>query len=269
MTPVRELLLRGLRLPPRPELPAADPALVRVFNPAPGYLPYLRLSWLAKQIGALAGLVSGLFFLREGPDSLPWRNLPPGSPITAGTIEMLFGLLEAGAWLGFVVQAAGSFALVRLDWELRWYLISDRSLRVREGLLRLNEKTMTFANIQNVSIHQGPLQRLFGISDLEVRSAGGGDEKQGQDKLHAVWFRGVSDAETIRDTVLSRLQASREEGQTGRTDTAVVTPRTPAERLADAARLLLDETRALRAAAPPRPRAQDPAADAGTRDNSA
>jgi hypothetical protein len=45
-----------------------------------------------------------------------------------------FVFFEIFAWTGFVVQAIGSFLLLRLDWEQRWYLISDRSLRVREGI---------------------------------------------------------------------------------------------------------------------------------------
>ena len=36
------------------------------------------------------------------------------------------------------------------------------------------ETTITFENIQNVTVQQGPLQRLFGIADVRVDTAGGG-----------------------------------------------------------------------------------------------
>ena len=46
-------------------------------------------------------------------------------------------------------------------------------------MFKVQEKTMTFSNVQNVSIRQGPMQRLFGIADLEVRTAGGGSSSDG------------------------------------------------------------------------------------------
>ncbi len=249
MSTLRDRLVRLLRVPAQPELPASDPAAVRVFHPASGYLRYRRLSWLLKQAGALLGLISGLFLLRS-VNFLPPRVQIGPLVLSGGVLEWLLVLVEVGAWVGFVTQAAGSLLLLRFDGEQRWYLISDRSLRVREGLFRMREKTTTFANIQNVSIRQGPLQRWFGISDLEVRSAGGGEsDEEGSDKLHTVWFRGVTDADAIRDTLLRRVEASRDGGLG---DAEAEAPKiSSADRLADAARALLEETRALRSAARP------------------
>lgn len=238
---LRDRLLRLLRVPPRPHLPARDPASVRTFNAAPQYLTYRRLSWGLKQLGALVGLFIGLFFLRELPDIADGRIrigpfVPPGWMIRNAIV-----FFEVIAWAGFLGQAIGGFLLQRLDWEQRWYLVSDRSLRVREGILRLHEKTTTFANIQNVSIRQGPLQRWFGIADVEVKSAGGGGAKKdepGHDDLHTVWLRGVSDAEALRDTILDRARHAGE----------IAAPAPAAEHndpLVDAARELLEESRAL------------------------
>ncbi len=67
-----------------------------------------------------------------------------------------------------------SLALVRLNFEKRWYIVTDRSLRVREGILNVREMTVTFANIQNISISHGPVQRAIGIAELRVDTAGGG-----------------------------------------------------------------------------------------------
>jgi membrane protein YdbS with pleckstrin-like domain len=206
---LRDRLLHLLRVPPRPHLPARDPAAVRTFNAAPQYLTYRRISWALKQLGALVGLFVGLFFLREVPDIAEGRiRIGPFVP-SSWMIRNAFVFFEGLAWAGFLAQAIGGFLLQRLDWEQRWYLVSDRSLRVREGILRLREKTTTFANIQNVSIRQGPLQRWFGIADVEVKSAGGGGAKKDElshDDLHTVWLRGVSDAEALRDTILERVR---------------------------------------------------------------
>src|SRR5690606_2799937 len=91
-----------------------------------------------------------------------------------GPTATLMRIGEAVAWVAFVGQAIFSLAVLRFDFDMRWYILSDRGLRIREGILTVREKTMTFANIQNIAIRQNPIQRLFGIYDVEVRSAGGG-----------------------------------------------------------------------------------------------
>ncbi len=61
----------------------------------------------------------------------------------------------------FLAQLVVTYAIVRLEFEQHWYIVTDRSLRIRTGILRLQESTMSFANIQQVEIRQGPLQRLL------------------------------------------------------------------------------------------------------------
>ena len=247
---MRERLLRFLRVPPQPTLPSSGDEPVRVFRAAPSWLSYKRVGWAVKQGGALIGLLFGLYWLRMMPDLMP-PDLSIGlGPVRLGPalIHGIALLLEASAWAGFIVQAAGSLLLLRLDWDQRWYLVSDRSLRVREGLIRLHEKTTTFENIQNVTIRQGPLQRVFGIADVEVRSAGGGgskdDETSLREDLHTVWFRGVADAPGIRDTILRRVQRAR----ASHADPAVERE-DAVSRLTRAAAALRDEARALGAGA--------------------
>jgi uncharacterized membrane protein YdbT with pleckstrin-like domain len=78
--------------------------------------------------------------------------------------------------------------------------------------------TMTFANVQEVSIRQGPIERLFGISNLRVRTAGGGasaSSQQGESEEksgHIGYFRGVDNAPAIRDLILERLKRLRDAG---------------------------------------------------------
>src|SRR5688572_28410782 len=205
----RTKLLRFLNVPAAPSAPAGD-ADVRVFRAAPNYFRYKLARWALTNLGGVVGLYFGLSFLRSGPA----RFLP------SGLVNLIF-LLEAFAVAGFVVQALWSLALVRLDFEQRWYLVSDRSLRIREGLVRMHEKTMTFANIQHVTIEQGPLQRLLGIADLQVRTAGGGGgggetkHEQGsasKNDLHVAYFHGVGNAEAIRETIRERLRRHTDAG---------------------------------------------------------
>ncbi len=142
---------------------------------------------------------------------------------------------------------------MQLDYELRWYIVTDCSLRIREGVASLRETTMTFANIQNLSIEQGPIQRLLGIADLKVRTAGGGpgdeDDSSGDseksDSMHVAYFRGVDNAPELRDTILAQLQRLKSAGLGGATrPVAADRPDSAVE----AARAVLHETRAMRAA---------------------
>lgn len=130
---------------------------------------------------------------------------------------LTWGLGQAGAAWGLVAGLALTFLLVKLDFEYRWHVVTDRSLRIREGIVRVREQTMSFANVQNLTIQQGPLQRLFVISDLKVRTAGGGKSdaaptEKGRKNLHLGYFRGVDRAEEIRDTILRRLRRHRDAG---------------------------------------------------------
>jgi membrane protein YdbS with pleckstrin-like domain len=168
------------------------------------------------------------------------RNLPP-SVFTFATI------IESLLLLGFLASLPFTYAVVRLDYELRWYLVTDRSLRIRQGITQLHEMTMSFANIQQVMVRQNPVQRLLGIADLQVQSAGGGgDSEEGglSNSLHTGVFHGVDNAVEIRDLILERLRAFREVGLGDPDDAASPAPGEPT--LRDAARELLEEARTLR-----------------------
>jgi membrane protein YdbS with pleckstrin-like domain len=171
----------------------------------------------------------------------------------------LLTLLELMGVALYVVQIPFTYAMVRLDYELRWYIVTDRSLRIRSGLARVQESTMSFANVQQVVVTQGPLQRLLGIANVRVQSAGGGGDQSNEMKvgesLHASVFHGVDNAPEIRDLILARLRQFRMTGL-GDPDEAPArrelagaeaVPATHPQSLA-AAHELLGEVRALRAA---------------------
>lgn len=245
MSAARDALLRLLRVPPEPRVPAGDAGPVRVFRAGRRYFHYRLVVWGLGQLGTLLGLVAGIvglgFLARE---------------VGGGTVLLLLRGVEALAVVGFLAQLPFTYALLRLDYELRWYIVTDRSLRIREGIASVKEKTMTFANVQNLTVKQGPLQRLLGIADLEVRTAGGGGGGEGGkhaagESLHEAYFRGVDDAAEIRDLVRERVRRFRDTGLGDPDDAPALPPGGEAAdaELAAAARELLAEARALRSAA--------------------
>jgi membrane protein YdbS with pleckstrin-like domain len=257
---LRGWVLRLFRVPPEPRVPSGEAERVRIFRAAPNFYRYNLLRWGLAQAGALLGLLIWLVLLRMAP-----------ARFAGHMILEIVTWVEIAAWIAFLVQLPFTYALLRLDYELRWYLVSERSLRIREGLASIREQTMTFANIQNMAIRQGPLQRLLGIADLEVHTAGGGaasKEGKGQESggshMHVGMFRGVDNAEEIRDLVRDRVRRHRDAGL-GDPDDAHATDAhtTDAEAaeempvgaapateppLLEAARELLTETRRLREA---------------------
>ena len=232
-----------LRIPPPPGPPAGAHDSIRIFRGAPGLYRYQLVLWLLKQAGTAVGLVFGIGFIARLPD-FPY--------------DWVLDVAEGIGVAFFVASLPFTFLMVYLDYQLRWYIVTDRSLRIREGLLKVAERTMSFANIQNIAVHQGPLQRFFGIADLEVRSAGGGSPKPGHEKkqedLHVGKFRGVDNAEEIRDAILARVRQLKDSGlgdpDAVHHEAQEARPHGRTEASADAvaaARELLAEVRALRA----------------------
>lgn len=244
--PFQRLLSRVLRVPPQPEAPIGNAGTLRIFNAAPGFYRYRLLGWAFRQAGTAVGLVVGLVVLDR---------------IDFGAAWMFTGLarvIEVIGVGGFLAQLPFSFFLIRLDYRYRWYMVTDTTLRIREGLWVVQEQTMTFANIQNLSIRQGPLQRMFGIADLRVRTAGGGESAKGGEEIaeaanmHLGYFRGVDNAAEIRDLIVHRMRGQRDAGL-GDPDEAAFAPVDVAavfpgvDELVLTARQLRDEARRLRA----------------------
>jgi uncharacterized membrane protein YdbT with pleckstrin-like domain len=235
-----EPIRRFLKVPPEPDPPIGAPESVRVFRASRGFFRYRLLSWGWRQVSAAVGLVVGISFLRFLPESVhddSWYGW--------------LGIAELVGVAFYLAQLPFTLLLISFDYRYRWYVVTDRSLRIREGLWKVQERTMTFSNLQNVSIRQGPLQRLFKIADLEARTAGGGSKsgeewEEGSDNLHVGYFRGVDNAEEIRDTILTRLRRARAAGLGDPDeDAGEAAPETPGGVL-DAAREVLEEVRALR-----------------------
>jgi uncharacterized membrane protein YdbT with pleckstrin-like domain len=194
---------RVLRIPHDPVPPPGDEASTRTFRAAPNYYKYLLAIW---GIRALGSLFVPCIALAPAMIGLALSN-KKGSHLGFVIILMISVLVIAI----ILVLNLFSLAVLRLKYEKRWYLITDRSLRIREGVIFVREMTVNFANIQNISISQGPIQRVLGIADLRVDTAGGGGGggsagNQSGQNLHTAWFRGIDNANDVRQLIQLRLQ---------------------------------------------------------------
>ncbi|HWH70452.1 MAG TPA: PH domain-containing protein [Candidatus Sulfotelmatobacter sp.] len=199
---------RLLRIPHDPAPPPGDESSTRIFRAAPNYYRYLLLLWALKALGTLfVLLVSVLIPLLLGTFSLVKHGHKWGLLLSVVLLLVLA--------VDVVVQLF-LLAVIRLEYDKRWYVVTDRSLRIREGVLTVREMTVNFANIQNISTSQGPIQRVLGIADLRVDTAGGGggstDAQHTTENLHTAWFRGIDNASEVRELILQRLHQLKDSG---------------------------------------------------------
>lgn len=237
-------LLTVLHAPTEPpEAPAGSPGSIQVFRAARAFLTFRMIS-LGLGMG-LAALIEVAVF----GGLLVAGNVEPGAVVG---VAVVLGLTLIGL--------ASSYFLIRLDYDMRYYIVTDRSLRIRQGAVVIQESTYTFANVQNLVIHQGPIERLLGISNLVIQTAGGASPMSEKHAyagfFHRGVMRGIANATEVRDQILALLKQYRDAGlgdpEDRRRAAATARPASTSAGFSPAAlgalREVRDEARALRAA---------------------
>jgi uncharacterized membrane protein YdbT with pleckstrin-like domain len=198
---VRRFLVRFLKVSNEPpEVPIGEEP--EVFRASPRHLTYLLAHWAIK-VGVVA--MSFGFAIVGAVIAIVSEGKHPALAIVIGVL--------GGAWmLGF---ALFTYASIRLDYEMRWYVLTDRSLRIREGIVMQREVTLTLANVQELKVSQGPIQRLLDLTDLIVDTAGGGrSAAAGGESVHGHQgiLRGVDRGGDLRAKIEARVKQRRGAG---------------------------------------------------------
>ncbi len=184
------LPLLKLKLEP-PHLPEGS-TLVRELKPEPAWL---TLKYLGVGVGAVGSMV--------------------GSFVAAAALIVAlkdYGWIPA-TLMGLIILGSLSFGLVaaRLDFELRHYLVGDKSLRVSQGAVVRREVTLSYANVQNLEVTAGPLETLFGIKTLTISTAGGSG-RPGEANLHEAKLEGLKNADEVKSLILGMLKGQKDTG---------------------------------------------------------
>jgi membrane protein YdbS with pleckstrin-like domain len=225
---LKSVLLPLLKVPSGPPTPPpghADAEFLKTFRACPAYLNYRLFYWSLYAVAWSLGVLVAAVFL----------------------------LIALGAWgvplvillLAFAVLKAGVlYVTTRLDYEMRWYILTERSLRLREGVWTIRELTLTFANVQNVHVLQGPVERIFGFSNIMLETAGGGSGQKEQRLVdpHRALLRGIENPVEVRDLVLSLLRRYKTAGLGDKED-SIVHHAANGSQLGTASRQLLSEIR--------------------------
>src|ERR687889_966163 len=120
-----------------------------------------RLHPVAMLVGAIKTLrrwISGLVF--PGVVLLVSQGL---SPLT---VTLLL--------LGLIVVAALAALWGILSWRATTYAVTGDSFRLRQGVFQKSERTIPLDHVQSVDTVQGVIQRLFGVVEVRIETAGGG-----------------------------------------------------------------------------------------------
>lgn len=123
----------------------------------------------------------------------------------------VFGGIAAGGYFAFqgqgllAITILGGIAVVTvggllLHWLRFSFRVGQDAIRIDSGILNRNHRTIPFDRVADVSIAQGPLQRLFGIASVTLETGGSAAGKEEGD-LDGI---GLDRAEALRDSVRAR-----------------------------------------------------------------
>ena len=186
------------RLPAEPPTLPAVSGAVRSIRPALGFLQYLKFFfWMLFLPGDILPLIG-------------WSAIYTANETLAVALVPVLLLI-------MIVPDVIAYVAIHLRYDTTWYVLTDRSLRIRRGIWVMHETTISFENVQNVEVRQGPVQRYFEIADVVVQTAGGGArQSKGESgaslNAHIGILQGLDDAQEVRTLILDRVRRSRSTG---------------------------------------------------------
>lgn len=191
-----------LRVPKEPPTIPVNSSLggeVRSFQPAPGWLKYMKFwFWIVLAITDIA---------------LAIGYVAAAAALIIEGLWWVAALLLPPVLVLIIVPDIIAFIAIHLKYDATWYVMTDRSIRIRRGIISIRETTVTFENVQNVKVQQGPVQRHYGIADVIIETAGAAAvQKGGAGVGNQARIEGVADAPALRDLILARLKKSKSAG---------------------------------------------------------
>lgn len=154
------------------------------------------------------------------PLSIPYRAAERGLQAVFGiAIAAIAGGGSVGGPEGVVVFAVIVLAGIALSlgWQLAYYrrfeyTITEDTFDIDSGVLSRRSREIPYGRIQNVDIRQNVLQRVLGIAEVRLETAGGG-ETEAQLK-----YVGLPAAEHVQEEVSRRKRGDSGDSEAASTD---------------------------------------------------
>jgi putative membrane protein len=104
-----------------------------------------------------------------GITSVPWLFVLFRDGISSSRVLLLMAVVA--------ISIVASAVWAVLSWRATVYFVRGNAFHFRQGVIGKNERTVPLDHIQSVDTVQGPVQRLFGIVEVRVETAGGGSNE--------------------------------------------------------------------------------------------
>jgi putative membrane protein len=115
---------------------------------------------------------------------------------TWGTFFLLLFMVVTIPLMPIVLPIA--WWLTKRYYERLEIVLTRRDLKVRRGILNVEEKSIPLEKVTDLALYQGPLMRLFDLKGMKVETAG---QSSGGALVSVV---GIRDVDDFRDAVLNQ-----------------------------------------------------------------
>lgn len=124
-------------------------------------------------------------------------------PFVIGALVLeVVGFLPTGVFIVPVLLAA-ALIVIRAPmrrYMARGYVMGEDRLRVVRGLWFRSDTVVPFGRVQHIDVHQGPLERAYGLATLTLHTAGSHNA--------SVSLPGLADADAraMRETIRAQIR---------------------------------------------------------------
>jgi putative membrane protein len=147
-----------------------------------------------------------------------WPALVGGFGLGEGRLARMLPIFAVALAVPALAGAALTYALYR------WRLTGDELL-LRSGVVQRRNRVIPLARVQNVEVKQNVLQRVLGVAELRVETAGSGREAEA-----VLSVLGLAEAQDVRVRLLAHRRASApmvDPAEAGEADAHAVRPAAP------------------------------------------
>lgn len=124
-----------------------------------------------------------------------WPALAGGFGFGDGELDRVVPIIVAVLAIPALIGAAATYSLCR------WRVDADELL-LRTGVFNRQNRVIPLARVQNVEVRQNVAQRVFGVAELRVETAGTGKEAEA-----VLAVLGLAEAQAVRVDLLARRRA--------------------------------------------------------------
>ncbi len=126
-----------------------------------------------------------------------------------GRVMKFFSLIPLFSFLFLIFLI---YVWARLSWRFWRYQLIEDSYRSERGVIFKRYVSIPYERIQNVDIYRGILDRILGLSDLQIHTAGYGAAGRGGTRGFGSEGRlpglSMKEAEKIRDELIKRAKGN-------------------------------------------------------------